>query len=236
MTRTHFLAATLAVPLLLAGSLQAAPVSYVYSTGSVLLEVRGQSAASAGQRLFSADTTLSGGFVYDNAGDLTLPAPPSGLAYAAITGLTGQAGGFSFQDPAGRVVVNNEGQPLGSPPELVDMLTIQAQPPGVTGDLQGFTATDGSGLAFELVNVRLFWLNGDFLGPDNALPAELPPTGAVVTRAALDFRAVGDPGTTHTVFFEPLQVAVVPLPAAVWLMLTALGTLAGLRRLQPGNA
>lgn len=124
-------------------------------------------------------------------------------------------------------------QPPPDPPILVDALVLLAEPVGMIDNLQGFEVMDGRGTLFTLVNVRLFWLEGDFLDENNEPPAALPPDGALFTRIALDFRAVGDPGTSHTVLFlNDIDVAVVPLPAASWLLAGALGLLAGLRRIR----
>ena len=231
---------SLAILLLMAPALQAAPVLYQYFAPGPAIETRGTLTATPEQRLFDPFSPIAGGFTYDAANATLIgPGPLGGLVYGgALTNFSGYIAGSEFFDPAGRVVVNNDGLPLPQDPAtLVDGLVLLAEQLNLTDDLQGFEITDGLGTLFTLVNVRLFWLEGDFLDEDNLPPGALPPEGAAFTRIALDFRAVGDPGTAHTVFFiNDVNVAVVPLPAAGWLMLGALGTLAGWGRLRPAAA
>lgn len=216
--------------------LKAAPLEYTYFVPAPAIEQRGTSPALPEQRLFDSGTSISGRFTYDAAAAIPVGPGPfgGGLVYEGVlTGLQGTIGGFTFLDPAGLVFALNQGLPVPQPPTLVDALVLTAEPFMVSDDfnLQGFQISDSLGTLFTLVDVQLGWLEGDFLDDSSQPPDLLPPDGALLTRVVVEFRAIDDPRTVHVVLFSNgLDVAVVPLPAAAWLMLGALGTLAGLRR------
>lgn len=208
----------------------AAPVEYTFS-GSVFLEIRGNQLAAPEQTFFAPGTLLSGSFVYDNEAPL-LFAGADGSFYSSVTDLSGSIDGLGFYDPSGFSVVQNNGfdpNPIDPDNPLIDFLAIAADG-GPDATLEGFTV-DNQGSQFALVNVRLFWfspLAGEFL-TDESLP-DMPAPQTEVARIALDFIDLSDPSIMHSVFAEPLVVTPVPVPAAAWLMISALGALRVFRR------
>lgn len=218
--------AMLAACLSLAPATQAATTTYTFSA-SVAFEVRGGQLATPAQSLFTPGAAIAGSFDFDN-GVPGIPNPAgAGMVYGAVSNLLGSIEGNLFSDPEGGVLVLNNGldlDPNSTDDMPVDLLVVAAED-GLTANLNGFSLMNGPDV-FTLVNVRLFWFDTalDFLD-DESLPADLAPA-TEFARVALDFFDFSS-GMTHSVFAEPLVLtaAPVPLPAALWLMLSALGLL-----------
>lgn len=219
--RRIFLAAAALGSLCTVGA-TAAPLQYTFSA-NVSLEIRGDQLATSDQTFFTPGALLSGSFVYDNEAPL-LFADSGGSIYGSVSNLSGSIEGRNFFDPSGFSLVSNNGfdpDPVNPNNPLIDFLAIAADG-GPDATLDGFSI-DNQGIQFDLVNVRLFWFSpqGDFLS-DESLPG-VPAPQTEVARIALDFVSLADPSITHTVFAEPLDVAPVPVPAAAWLLISALG-------------
>ncbi|MFK7888181.1 MAG: hypothetical protein AB8G16_15075 [Gammaproteobacteria bacterium] len=208
--------------LLWATGASAATVEYTFSA-NVSLEIRGNQLATPEQTFFAPGTLIAGSFDYDPTAPLLL-ADSGGSIYGSVSNLTGSIDGRTFSDPSGFSFVSNNRfdlDPNDPNNPLIDFLSIAADG-GPDATLDGF-AIDNQGSQFDLVNVRLFWFSpqGDFLS-DESLP-NMPAPQTEIARMALDFVDLANPSITHTVFAEPLVVTPVPVPAAAWLLISALG-------------
>ncbi|MEM6639436.1 MAG: VPLPA-CTERM sorting domain-containing protein [Pseudomonadota bacterium] len=200
-------------------------VSYSFSA-NVTQEVRGNMLASSEESFFALGTLISGSFTYDNEAAV-VASGPDGTIYASLSNLTGSIDGMNFSDTNGSSLVSNNGfdlDPFDPNNPLIDLLALAADG-GPDTSLQGFSVVSQS-TQFDLVNVRMFWLSpsGDFLD-DESLPLMPAAEDAQIARLALDFVSANDPTLNHTVFAEPLAVTPIPLPAAVWMMLSGVGAL-----------
>lgn len=211
----------------------AAPVTYSFSTSESpfsTLPILG---------LFGSGAVVSGTFVYDSeapsVGDVG-----TGTSYgghnaasgnvASLSELSGSVSGMTisdriFSDERGVVIVGND-----RPPAYFDSLALSADPSLTSSsphNLVGFTI-----LGYTLVNVRLFWLEGqsvpdpitDFLD-NEVLPGTLPTFNG---RLALDFIQTGTTVPLGYVFFDGLTAtAVTPIsePETFALLLSGLGAM-----------
>jgi hypothetical protein len=202
----------------------AAPVQYSFTTSSSIF---GSGPVSS----FQPGSFVSGSFTYDAAALAVVPEPSTdgstsyrgftpqsvtGLV-SSITSLSGSVSGLSFFDVSGSTVLGNHIIPaFSSVTTPVDFLTLVADPSAGSpspSNLTGFSI-DG----FTLVNVRLFWLEGqavpevipDFLN-DNSLPGTLPSIHGMLS---LDFAASSNlSGPRMNVSFHGLSVSpVTPVP------------------------
>lgn len=183
----------------------ASPVTYEFVTGPV-------NSAPPWAPEITPGSTVSGTFEYDPGAPLTGPGTlPGTLLYrGASSALAGSVQGLAFSDPAGAAVVGDE--QTGTPPGTsgVDLLTLLADTRGSCDpcDFQGFVLGD-----YQLVNVRLFWLEGAVGAPDflsnSDLPTLLPEFPG---RLALDFISTTGEGPTLFVFFDGLLVQPVSVP------------------------
>lgn len=200
---------------LFAGLAAAAEVPYTYVTSGVRFGSPGV------VDVFAPDAVVSGRFTYDAS------RPPSGTLSngatrydASFLNLVGQVQSWSFDDPRGYTAVGNDLPAQGGS----DFLMLGADPGLGTGthNLNGFTVA-----GWTLVNVRLFWIEGqlgigDFTGSD-AMPAVLPGFDGVL---ALDFVPASQPnGPLSFVFFERVTVSAVPEPASAALLAAGLAGL-----------
>ena len=231
-----FLIIVLMTSFCLVQNVSASTVHYQY-TATVSLELRGNQLATPEQMFFAPSVLTSGSFDYNSAAP-GFPVDSGGTAYAAISNMAGNIDGMAYADPSGGIFALNDGfdiNPIDPNDPLTDLFIITAESPAVPNDLNGFSI-ENSGTTFALVNVRLFWLNqnGGFLD-DELLPADLM-FQTEIARIAFDFQDINDPNNTHTVFGDPLVLtaAPVPLPAAVWMFMGAVGFLgaAGKSRLR----
>ncbi|MFK8029562.1 MAG: hypothetical protein AB8G18_04940 [Gammaproteobacteria bacterium] len=216
-------------------SIQAASATtttYSY-TANVSLEIRGNQLATGDQTFYAPGIQVSGSFDYDNTAT-AIPVPTGGTAYESVFNFNGTIGSDNFSDASGNTFVLNDGldlDPNDPNNELTDLLSVSAEGGPVT-NLNGFSIMNG-GTLFTLVNVRLFWIspNGGFVD-DELLPGELAPM-TELARLALDFVDLTNGANTHTVFADPLVLTAspVPVPAAVWLFVSALGILGRSRKL-----
>ena len=207
MTRTKSTYLALLAVLLSPMAANAIPITYSFSTGSTPF---GDPTLAP---LFSG-FSVTGTFVYDSDTPPTtiIPGGPvegSTLYLNSTANLVGSVGTWSFSDPIGRTIVgNNKFQ--GS----LDFLNLRADPninsgaPPEAFGLDGFDVDE-----FSLINVRMFWIQGqlgigDFLSNQD-LPNPLPDFQG---RLALDFTLTNDPGQEFFVFFDGLIVEQVPEP------------------------
>lgn len=224
--------------LLLSQQALAAPVSYQFTTSGVGLETRNFAAASADQRLYMDTSIISGQFVYDGAGDEAEGFPG---VYLALPSLEGSADGDLFSYTLGLAVVQDDAPTpagCGDPPApacagVQDRLILTNF--DEAGDFSGYTKTDGQMAQFELVNVAIFWVDGDGSAIDGlGLPPSLPPASFCpggleqCGQVRLDFVEVGA-DTIHAVFGAGFSLTVIPVPPAVLLFGSALGWLGWLR-------
>ncbi len=228
---------------------QAAPVSYSFSTGTVIAASSNPDVAA----LLGTNATVTGSLVYDTAGATyagntgTLGLGGNAELYLRATSdIVGSVGGFSFSDATGGIALSND-NPLPFP--YRDTLRMGADLAPAAGSNQVPSSVPRNLVFFEtggyrLHNVRMLWLSGlggagDFLNDKN-LPAELPT--AISGRLALDFVLSSDPGNlantpyySRTVFFDNLVLTPVPEPSTYALALTgllAVGFMARARRRQ----
>jgi hypothetical protein len=149
--------------------------------------------------------------------------------------LTGSIASNFFSDPYGRVFVGDD-KPT---PNGVDYLALNADTsawpptPARPHDLIGFTYN-----GFLLVNVRMFWREGqlaipDFLSNQN-LPASLP---TFQGRLALDFVPISNQSAplnyNNSLFFDGFYASV-PEPATMLMLGLALVGLVGARKKSKG--
>lgn len=205
---------TVQIDLMLEGTLTlvstttpAVPISYNFASGVLS---SGDPALTA---LF-AGLSVSGTFDYDN---VTAPRLVVGegsvigsvLYIETMTNLVGSVDGMNFSDLIGLVLVGNDRFVPGG---LTDFFAVDADPglnssaPPEAFNLVGFEIN-----GFTLVNVRMFWIEGqlgimDFLS-NEALPTVLP---GFEGRLALDFTPTANPGVVSSVFFDGLIVGPSP--------------------------
>jgi hypothetical protein len=191
--------------LLTAVQAEAGSIAYEYVTGPV-------SQSSQGAPVFEPGTTVSGTFKYDPGAILHGPgAVPGTLLYpGALSELLGSVQGFAFSDPSGVAVVGDE--QTGTPPGTsgADLLSLVPDLRGSCApcDFEGFVLGD-----YRLVNVRLFWLEGQAGAPDFLTSSDLPTAlPEFPGRLALDFIPTTGVGPTLFVFFENLLVRPVSVP------------------------
>lgn len=196
-----------------AGAASAAPVSYTFTT----------TGAPFGNLppMFGSTAVVSGTFSYD-------PAVPPGATNAfgatvyggSFSGLTGSVEGSGFSDPGGFTLVGNDINPPGvAGPADYLQLTADSLVPGGIRNLAGFTRS-----GWELVNVRLFWIETqlgipDFLG-DASLPGVLP---SFAGRLGLDFAPAGTTTPMMFAFFDGLTVRPASVPEPGVLLLLGIG-------------
>jgi hypothetical protein len=217
------------------GTASATPVTYDFTTGNLVATPQPIPSVLAG-------ATVQGSFVYDNDGPL-LGTTPSGQSYNALSNLSGTVGGNAFGSVDGSVEVANNGYFFPPTGLKYDLLQLAAKPLYSTNP-SGFTGFSIAG--YDLVNVRLFWIDGPgSLGttPDFLTSNDLPVTLLESTgRLALDFIPSGlgrpaVPADFSFVFFPGLTVkarpAAVPEPGPLVLLVLALGALATTLRRRP---
>jgi hypothetical protein len=210
-TRSTFLA--LIVVLLSPMAANAVPITYNFSTGNTPF---GDPALVP---VFDGFSVI-GTFDYDSDTSATtvIPAGPvagSTLYLNSTANLVGSVGAWSFSDPIGRTIVgNNKFQ--GS----MDFLTLTADPNLNSGAPPSAFGLDGFDVnGFSLINVRMFWLQGqlgivDFLSNQD-LPNPLPNFQG---RLILEFTPTNNPGQILSVFFDGLRVNQVPEPGTLALL------------------
>lgn len=154
-----------------------------------------------------SSANVSGDFTYDNAGDFlgTVPDGPvtaGSAVYGGLSNLSGLVNGDVFSDSAGITIVGDDRYLGFDPPTDIVVLVWE---PRSDSTLNGFSVA-----GMPLVNVRLFWIEGqsgigDYLD-DEKLPAVLPPT--IAGTLALDF--LHSDGTLRFAFFNVSVVPVIP--------------------------
>ena len=180
----------------------AVPITYGFSTGSTPF-------GDATLVPFFSGFSVTGTFVYDSDTPATtiIPSGPvagSTLYLNSTANLVGSVGAWSFSDPIGRTIVgNNTFQ--GS----LDFLNLIADPNLDSGAPPSAFGLDGFDVdGFSLINVRMFWIQGqlgitDFLSNQD-LPNPLPDFQG---RLAFDFTPTTNPGVVSSVFFDGWMVA-----------------------------
>ena len=181
MTRTKSMCLALIVVLLSPMAANAVPITYSFSTGSTPF---GDPTLVP---LFGG-FSVTGTFDYDSDTPATtiIPSGPvagSTLYLNSTVNLVGSVGAWSFSDPIGRTIVgNNKFQ--GS----LDFLNLIADPNLDSGAPPSAFGLDGFDVdGFSLINVRMFWIQGqlgitDFLSNQdlpNPLPIDLASIHAV---------------------------------------------------------
>jgi hypothetical protein len=154
-----------------------------------------------------SSATVSGSFTYDNAGEFRATVPPGSVTagsaiYGSLSNLSGTVAGNAFDDPAGIIIVGDDRYTGFSPPTDAVVLVWDS---ALDSTLNGFTVA-----GMPLVNVRLFWIEGqsgigDFLETEQQ-PAILPPT--IAGTLALDF--LHEDGSLRFAFFNVSVVPVIP--------------------------
>lgn len=191
----------------------AVPVSYTFSTGPVFAATN--LSGGFNQALLDALSGMSvtGSFDYDSEVPLTGTSNgPSVFGQSnylgAISNIAGSVGSLSFAGTGADGVVSVADEGYAPPiPNFVPRDFLQAS--------ENATGIVLDALGLELVNVRLFWIEGidfgqgpvpDFLS-DGTLPGQLP---SFQGRLALDFLSVdalpGDFTTLSFAFFDALEV------------------------------
>ena len=174
-------------------------ISYSFSTGATAFGTDDPALTA----LF-AGLSVSGTFDYTNSLPATGvtsvgPSPGSVIYGGTLTNVEGSVDGMNFSDAAGVTVVGNDRYVPGG---LTDFLNVAAGEANFSGfEIDGFT----------LVNVRMFWIEGqlgivDFLSSED-LPTVLPDFGG---QLALDFTPTANPGVLFRVFFVGLFLSPIP--------------------------
>jgi hypothetical protein len=216
------------------GFVNAASITYSISTDAVT-ETRNGVAAVGGEHMFLATDTLQTIFTYSDSAVGIESGNHVGTLYFNITDFTVSTNGFGHADSLGSTLVSNDRWPFGVV-EPVDALAMNAHlPPSLPTGYPQYA--DGDGTVFTLRDMRLFWgekFSGfDFLS-DESLPSLLPVPGSGNGGVALVFATYESDGTTvkdeHVVLGVMNSVSVIPVPATVWLFMSALGMLAAVRR------
>jgi hypothetical protein len=191
--------------LLTAVQAEAGQTTYEFAAGPVV-------ATSSTIPGLAPGSSVSGTFKYDPAVALTGAGTlPGTLIYrGALSELLGSVQELAFSDPSGTAVVGNE--QTGTPPGTsgADLLSLVADIRGNCDpcDMEGFVLGD-----YQLVNVRMFWIEGTLGAPDfltnSGLPTLLPEFPG---RLALDFVSTTGGTPNVTVFFENFLVQPVSVP------------------------
>jgi hypothetical protein len=213
MKRTKSTYLALVAVLLSPMAANAVPITYSFSTGSTPF---GDPTLAP---LFDG-FSVTGTFDYDSDTPATtiIPSGPvagSTLYLNSTANLVGSVGAWSFSDPIGRTIVgNNKFQ--GSQ----DFLTLNADPNLGSGAPPSAFGLDGFDVAgFSLINVRMFWLQGQLGIPDFLSNQDLPnPLPDFQGRLALDFTPTNNPGERFFVFFDGLRLQQVPEPGTLALL------------------
>lgn len=210
----------LALALLISQAVKAVPVTYEIA-GSSTIEIEGpiQNLVDglpfpvAADSIYSPGETLNVSLSYDPAAPgIFLPAFNATVYLGATSNLSASIGTDNFTDPGGNVFVNDD-----AANDLVMLFVDPALSLNMPGrNINGFSIQDSGGQLWILSNLRIFWINGDFLS-DELLPSSLPVLGAGAARMALDFwdmapifdqnGDVTNNAQVHTVFFDITDVA-----------------------------
>ena len=193
-------------------AVQADPITYSFSTGILVVGDNPPPLLD-----FFSGLSVSGTFDYDPATPASGTVGPgssttgSTLYSGSNTNLFGSVGANSFSDSVGGGLVGDDKfiPAIPSPPPAADILALRFANVDSGFDMAGF----------RLLNVRLFWIEGqlgitDFLSDQN-LPGVLP---TFAGRLALDFAPIGDPDPQNNrsiVFFNGLTVTQVPEPGTL---------------------
>jgi len=239
MTWLSTVLVALATIVMVSGSVNAAPVTYSFSTGATAFggpSVAG--GAFVSPSLFTGGA--SGTFTYDSEALLAQINADGSSSYrgftpSSVTGfvtslsdLSGTVAGRAFSDVSGSTQVGNDNLALFGSPTPVDIFQLLFDPGLTSTSPRNFTGFEIDG--FTLFRVRMFWIESqmtpglipDFLSNQNLLAA--PPTFA--GRMALDFYQTGNQAVTSGVFFDGLQAAPIPEPETYVMLLAGLGLLA----------
>jgi hypothetical protein len=225
----------------------AAPVTYSFSTGTVVSGGPSTAGGPAPALNLFGSTGVSGTFVYDSEAQFATLAPDGsvyrGFTPQSVTGfatslsdLSGSVGGHAFADVSGSTLVGND--TFGSALPEVDIVQFLFDPPLSSTLPHNLTGLDLEG--FDLINIRMFWIEGhpdadppipDFL-TDQSLPATPP---SFHGRLAFDFIQTGNPAATSFIFFDELSIQplAIPEPQTYALMLAAFGLLGFAFRCKP---
>lgn len=231
-----FLAASAAV---------AAPVSYSFSTGTVLPfggstpvtgPLNAEATAIAGML---SGTSVAGSFIYDSAALAIAPNNPDGSTtyrgstpesvtgfVTVLSNVTATVGAFSFSDISGLATVGNG--TLGG--NDIFALSIENFGTGGTHNIVPFSIG-----GYTLWNMRMLWIEGQAVPTlvpdlfDNQALLSAPPD--FYGRLALDFKKTGEAGsgTQFHVFYDSLlitpTIAAIPEPQSYAMLLAGLGLL-----------
>ena len=213
MTRTTSRYLALVAVLMSSMAANAVPITYGFSTGNTPF-------GDAALVPFFSGFSVTGTFDYDSDTPATTIIPSGTVAGSTLylnstANLVGSVGAWSFSDPIGRTIVgNNKFQ--GS----LDFLALNADPNINSGAPPSAFGLDGFDVGgFSLINVRMFWIQGqlgitDFLSNQD-LPNPLPEFQG---RLALDFTPTNNPGQRFFVFFDGFRVKQVPEPGTLALL------------------
>ena len=213
MTRTTSRYLALVAVLMSSMAANAVPITYGFSPGTTPF-------GDAALIPFFSGFSVTGTFDYDSDTPATTIIPSGTVAGSTLylnstANLVGSVGAWSFSDPIGRTIVgNNKFQ--GS----LDFLALNADPNINSGAPPSAFGLDGFDVGgFSLINVRMFWIQGqlgitDFLSNQD-LPNPLPNFQG---RLALDFTPTNNPGQRFFVFFDGFRVKQVPEPGTLALL------------------
>lgn len=242
------LAGTAVLCLALGTTAQAAPLEYGFVSLGSAVERRSGVDVPASQRLFPTDLTVAGTFTYSTEAAYfkgERPGPMGLLPWYGDFSLQLDLGGTPFSSNAFSAVIGDrlcaadpptpDLPPIAGLDCLPLMIYVGSNPPA---PLLGPERSDGEGRRFGLVNVVLVWIegadgSGAFLNGID-VPATLPPAGTGAPMLVLEFRELDAPAgawpVQHTVRFDAIKVAVVPVPASGWLLATAIAVMMRRRR------